>query len=150
MRLLYCLAVLVALPAGSLRAQASPAPVATLTVSVSGIRVREGGVLLVALYHGPAGWLELDSAVAVERVPVSGDSMTVVFAGLPPDSGYAIAVTHDKNGNDRMDMRWFPFPKPKEGAGVSGNNRRMGKPRYDEARFILADGDGGQHIVLRY
>lgn len=146
----WWLVALAMLPAPFLSAQDSPPPAGTLEVSVSGIRPGQGGVLLVALYQGRAGWLELDSAVRVERVPVSADSMTVVFEGLPPDSGWAIAVTHDKNGNDKMDMRWFPFPKPKEGAGVSGNNVRMGKPKYDEARFTLAGGRESQHIVLRY
>ncbi len=146
----WCLLALAMLPAPFLSAQDSPPPVGTLQVSVTGIRVRQGGILLVALYHGRAGWLELDSAVAVARVPVGADSMLIAFEGVPPDSDYAIAVTHDKNGNDRMDMRWFPFPKPKEGAGVSRNNVRMGKPKFDEARFTLADGAGSQHIVLRY
>lgn len=144
------LVALALLPAPFLSAQESSLPAGVLEVSVTGIRPAQGGVLLVALYRGRAGWLELDSAVRVERVPVSADSMTVVFEGLPPDSGYAVAVTHDKNGNDRMDMRWFPFPKPKEGAGVSGNNVRMGKPKYDEARFTLAGGGESRHIVLRY
>lgn len=146
----WWLVALAMLPAPVLSAQDAPPAAGTLQVSVTGIRPRQGGVLLVALYRGRAGWLELDSAVAVERVPVSADSMMIEFESLPPDSGYAIAVTHDKNGNDRMDMRWFPFPKPKEGAGVSGNNVRMGKPKYDEARFTLAGGSGVQHIVLRY
>jgi uncharacterized protein (DUF2141 family) len=73
-----------------------------------------------------------------------------VFDSLPHDSGYAIAVTHDRNGNDKLDMRWFPFPKPKEGAGVSRNHVRMGKPRYDQARFALLSALEYQHIDMRY
>ncbi len=76
--------------------------------------------------------------------------MTIIFDSLPFDSNYAVAVVHDRNGNDRLDMRWFPFPKPKEGAGVSGNHTRMGKPRYEPARFAVTLPMERQRIELRY
>ena len=39
--------------------------------------------------------------------------------------------------NGKFDMRWFPWPKPKEGSGVSNNHRRKGKPKYDKAKFTV-------------
>ncbi len=141
------LALLLAL-GGGLRGQAPG--VATLTVTITGVRAEQGGELVVALYDREPAWLLLDSARAVQRLVPSGDSAMAVFTGLPFDSSLAVAVIHDKNGNGRMDMRWFPFPKPKEGAGVSRNHQRMGKPRFAEAEFRLYNAEEAQRIVLRY
>ncbi len=134
--------------AGPLHGQAPG--IATLTVTITGIRANQGGELVVALYDRESAWLTTDSARAVQRLVPAGDTAEAVFAGLPFDSSLAVAVIHDRNGNGRMDMRWFPFPKPKEGAGVSRNHQRMGKPRYAEAEFRLYNADEAQRIALRY
>ena len=140
--------VFLALP--GLASQGNPAPVGTIAVTITGIRVQQGGTLLVALYDRESTWLTLDVARFVVRLPVAADSQTAMFRGLPDDSNYAIAVIHDRNGNEKLDMRWFPIPKPKEGSGVSQNHERMGKPRYQSARFALLDGQGYQRIEMRY
>jgi uncharacterized protein (DUF2141 family) len=119
-------------------------------VTVTGVRAQQGGVLVIALYDAQARWLTLDSARTVRRLAPTADSLVTVFEDLPLDSSYAIAVIHDKNGNAKLDMRWFPFPKPKEGAGVSQNHLRMGKPRYDQARFALLSTLEYQRIKMRY
>lgn len=36
-------------------------------------------------------------------------------------------------------MRRFPFPKPKEGTGVSQNHTRAGPPEYEKARVTVGD-----------
>jgi uncharacterized protein (DUF2141 family) len=105
---------------------------------------------VVALYDAETRWLTLDSARTVRRLAPTADSLVAVFEDVPLDSSFAIAVIHDKNGNDKLDMRWFPFPKPKEGAGVSQNHLRMGKPRYDQARFALLNSLEHQRITMRY
>lgn len=130
----------------ALRAQGTGA----VEVTVTRIRVEQAGTLLVELYDHASGWLTLDSARAVRRVPVSTDSVVVRFDSLPADTGYAIAVVHDKNGNGKLDMRWFPFPKPKEGAGVSNDHVRMGKPKYEDARFQVSDTTEQVRIPLHY
>lgn len=144
-----------ALPAALLLGAAAGLPaqapgIATLTVTITGIRANQGGELVVALYDRESAWLTTDSARAVQRLVPAGDTAEAVFAGLPFDSSLAVAVIHDRNGNGRMDMRWFPFPKPKEGAGVSQNHQRMGKPRYAEAEFRLYNAEEAQRIALRY
>jgi len=121
-----------------------------LEVTITGVRAQQNGVLVVALYDAEPRWLTLDSARTVQRLAPTADSLVTVFEDLPLDSSYAIAVIHDKNGNDKLDMRWFPFPKPKEGAGVSQNHLRMGKPRYDQARFTLLSTLEYQRINMRY
>jgi len=47
-------------------------------------------------------------------------------------------------------MRTFPFPKPKEGAGVANNHTRMGPPRYDKASFALWPEGVALRVVMRY
>ncbi len=139
---LACAALL--LPCGRVTAQE------TLRVVITGVRARQGGEVIVALYDRPSRWLVLDSAVAVRRIVPDADSLSATFEGLFRDSAYAVAVIHDRNGNGKMDMRWLPWPKPKEGAGVSNNHARAGKPRYDEATFPAGDAALVQHIVMRY
>jgi len=150
MRILPALLLSAALAPIGAAAQTPGAVTATLQVTVTGVRAQQGGVLVVALYGTEAGWLTLDSARMVRRLAPTADSLVMVFEDLPLDSSYAIAVIHDTNGNDRLDMRWFPFPKPKEGAGVSRNNLRMGKPRYDQARFALRNTLEYQRITMSY
>jgi uncharacterized protein (DUF2141 family) len=81
--------------------------------------------------------------------PVQSDSITVTFVGLPRGP-YAVQVLHDENENGKLDFRWFPFPKPKEGAGVSNNNHRMGKPSYEKAEFTVDKPSVVVQIQLRY
>jgi len=47
-------------------------------------------------------------------------------------------------------MRTFPFPKPKEGGGVSNNHTRMGPPQFAKARFALADSLRELRVIMRY
>ena len=127
----------------------APGP-GSVTVTITGIRAEQAGTLLVALYDHASAWLILDSARAVRRIPVAADSAIAAFDSLPADTGYAIAVIHDRNGNGRLDMRWFPFPRPKEGSGVSNDHVRMGKPSYDDARFAVSGAGRSVRIRLRY
>jgi uncharacterized protein (DUF2141 family) len=138
-----------AAPADSTAAAADAA--GTIAVTVTGVRARDGGRLIVALYRGADGWLKLERAFAHRIVPVTADSTTVTFSGVPPDTTYAVTVVQDRNGNGKMDMRIFPYPRPKEGVGVSGNAVRMGPPRYEKARFALAAGAAcAARIIMRY
>jgi len=133
-----------------LASQGAGTPTGELEVAITGVRAQQGGVLVVALYDRQATWLMLDSARIVRRLAATADSLTTVFEDLPYDSNYAIAVFHDRNANDKLDMRWFPFPKPKEGAGVSHDHERMGKPKYEQARFALLSSLEYQRISMRY
>lgn len=139
---LVCATLLV--PGGALGAQAA------LRVVVTGIRADQGGEVLVTLYDRESAWLTVDSALAVRRIVPDADSALVEFEGLTPDARYAVAVVHDRNGNGKMDMRWLPWPKPKEGAGVSNNHVRAGKPRYAEATFPATGPLTVERIIMRY
>jgi uncharacterized protein (DUF2141 family) len=128
----------------------SSAGVGDIDVIVENVRTRDEGVLIISLYRGEKGWLELESAVALAILPVTNDTLVSTFMSVPHDTSYAIQVIHDKNQNGKFDMRWFPYPKPKEGAGVSNNNLRRGPPEYDKARFVLNEPTKMLTIRLQY
>jgi len=136
--------------AGVVAASPDAAPRGELVVTAVGVRSGQGGDLLFLLYRGEAGWLKPDRAFAKLAVPARDDSVQVRFVALPPDTAWAVQVIHDKNGNGRFDMRTFPFPKPKEGGGVSNNHTRMGPPKFARARFALADSLGALRVIMRY
>jgi uncharacterized protein (DUF2141 family) len=142
--------LLLMLAAPALAAQTPATTLRTLEVAVQGVRADQGGALVVALYDRAPGWLVLDSARAVRRLPVAEDSLTVRFDSLPFGTGYAVVVIHDRNGNDKLDMRWLPYPKPKEGSGVSNNHTRKGPPEYEAARVVLGDSSSTILITMRY
>jgi len=122
----------------------------TIVVTAVGIRTGEGGSLIFALYKDEASWLDEDKTFLRKVVQATSDSMTVVFEGVPYDSTYAVEIIHDKNDNGKLDMRKFPYPRPKEGGGVSNNTFRLGPPAYDKARFVLAGPAVSVRIGMRY
>lgn len=107
-----------------------------IDVTIAPVRVDDGGNLIVALYDRENTWLEMEKAFVIRIIPAGTDTILVTFDSLAPGE-YAISVVHDKNENGKFDMRWFPWPKPKEGSGVSNNHRRKGKPKYDNAKFTV-------------
>jgi uncharacterized protein (DUF2141 family) len=107
-----------------------------IDVTIAPVRVDDGGSLMIALYDGEDTWLEMEKAFAIKTVPAVADTVNISFDSIAPGE-YAISVVHDKNENGKFDMRWFPWPKPKEGSGVSNNHRRKGKPKFDKAKFTV-------------
>ncbi len=127
-----------------------PAAGGGIVVTAVGVRVEQGGSLLFVLFRGPEGWLKPDRAFARQLVPAQADSVQARFTSVPPDTAYALQVFHDRNGNGRFDMRTFPFPKPKEGGGVSNNHTRMGPPQFAKACFAVADSLRELRVIMRY
>lgn len=120
-----------------------------IDVTIAPVRVDDGGNLLVTLYDSEDSWLEMEKAFAIRTVPAVADTVTISFDSIAPGE-YAISVVHDKNENGKFDMRWFPWPKPKEGSGVSNNHRRKGKPKYDKAKFTVGGESKSLNIDLVY
>lgn len=121
-----------------------------IVITVADINSAEGGNLVVSLYDGKENWLKPEKARITEIIAVGGDSMVVEFSALPYDSTYAVAVVHDKNMNGKLDMRRFPWPKPKEGAGVSNNRFGFGPPDYEDAVLVLKSPILDILIEMRY
>jgi len=148
LRLLLFLSLLI-LPTHPLWA-ATPPATGMLRVNISGIRPLAGGQLRVALFRGARGWPKLTRALRLQTLPVAAEQTEVAFPGLPPADNYAVEVHHDENGNGKVDMRWFPYPRPKEGVGVSNNRIGFGPPDFTDARFRLDGAEKTIEIRMHY
>ena len=109
------------------------------------------GVVHASLYNSADTWLKAgQDPVRHEMLALKGSKLRVVFQDLPPGR-YAGSVLHDENSNNKMDMNWFPIPRPAEGAGVTHNAEgKFGPPSYDSAAFVLADQPLTFNVLMRY
>ncbi|MEL1265494.1 DUF2141 domain-containing protein [Pseudoxanthomonas putridarboris] len=123
---------------------AAQAHAADLTVTLRDVRVQTG-VLKLALVDSQAGWDGQAVPVRADGAPPRGDTATFVFKDLPAGA-YAVMVTHDENGNGKLDTNLIGMPV--EGYGFSNNPAVMRKPTWEEARFDVAT-DQAIDIALR-
>ena len=122
---------------------------ASLTVGIVGFR-NTTGQALVALFDAKESWPKLDRALRLEKVKLTGSKLDLTLRDLPPGT-YAVSVVHDENENGKLDMRWLPYPKPKEGVGASNDAAAtIGPPAWADARFRLGDKGGAITIHMRY
>lgn len=115
----------------------APAMAGTLEVRVIGI-VDNIGEVGCALYSGPDGFpMQPRKAVQVwQKADPTG--VTCRFDRLAPGS-YALALSHDRNGNRKTDSNFLGMPK--EAWGVTNDRRpSMRAPRFDEASVTIAEG----------
>ncbi len=123
----------------------SPAGAAELTVKLHGIRA-QGGLVKVALVESQDAWDGKTSPTRGTGGPATGEDATFAFKDLKPGD-YAVMITHDENGNGKLDTNVMGMPL--EGYGFSNNPQVMRKPTWDEARFSVADSDVVIDIDLR-
>ncbi len=122
---------------------------ATVTVQITGFKGTEG-VALVTLYSDPATWLNIPKALQVVKTKITGPNITVEFKGVKPGT-YAVQVVHDANKNNELDMRWLPWPKPKEGAGASNDpDSKAGPPKFEQAKFDVAAPAANVKATVKY
>ena len=115
----------------------SPAQSEAITVVVAGIEA-EAGKIGCALYGGPEGFPMDDSLATVQWQDASRSGVECSFDGLAPGA-YAVAVSHDFNGNQRTDTNFFGIPT--EPWGVTNNVRPILRaPRFEEAAVRLKPG----------
>ena len=111
-----------------------PAAAAELVVRVGGLATAEGQVGC-ALFSGPEGFPMDNGRASQQWQPARVTGVSCRFEGLAAGR-YAVAVSHDLNGNHRIDTRLFGIPA--EPWGVSNNVRpALRAPRFDEAAFAL-------------
>ena len=122
---------------------------ATVTVRISGFKGTEG-LALVTLYDSEQTWLKVPKALQVVRAKITGAGMTVEFKDVKPGT-YAVSVIHDENKNNELDMRWLPYPKPKEGSGASGGgeNSKLA-PKWESSKFDVAAEGKTINVSVRY
>lgn len=113
------------------------ATAAELTVTVSGIDANAGEIGC-ALYKGPDGFPMDDSVATTLWQNATDAGVECRFDGL--ESGdYAVAVSHDFNGNRQTDTNFFGIPT--EPWGVSNNVRpTLRAPRFEEAAVPVQPG----------
>lgn len=122
---------------------------ANLTVQIEGLQGQEGNVCL-KLFDAAQGFPnDNESAVARTCIPIATASQpfTYSFANLPAGS-YAVAVYHDRNGDEMLDRGAFGMPL--EGYGFSNDAPAVtGPARFQDAMFLLA-GSQSIEIQMRY
>lgn len=96
------------------------------------------GVVRVGLYNKANFRLQsLQSAVG----KITDGRSAVVFKNVNPGE-YAVLCYQDANENQKMDF--LPNGMPLENYGASNNSMSYGPPRYENAKFTVAD----KNIVL--
>jgi uncharacterized protein (DUF2141 family) len=116
---------------------AQTAETSAVTVRVEGARNTKGKIG-VALFQSADGFPgDTAKALRVQQVDIDAatSSAQAAFEGIPHGE-YAVAVFHDENMNGKLDKNFVGAPK--EGYGASNNpKKRMGPPRFEEAKFSL-------------
>jgi len=146
---LGCVLLAITVPVALSALSAAAQETSRLDVTIAPVRLKDGGNLIVALYADEDSWLELEQAFRVRTHPADAETVHVSFDAIPPGE-YALQVIHDKNENGKFDMRWFPYPRPKEGAGVSNDHVRKGKPHHREALFTVQGDTVALYVRLHY
>jgi len=123
----------------------APAIAGELTVSLQGIRA-QSGLVQVAVVDSQDAWDGKAEPVQFDGAPPQGETAKFTFKDLKPGS-YAVMITHDENGNGKLDTNVVGMPL--EGYGFSNNPQVMRKPTWDEARFEVTATGAAIDIDLR-
>jgi uncharacterized protein (DUF2141 family) len=127
-------------------AAAASAPPPTVDVQISGLRSAKGQIL-VCLTTNPKAFPDCSKDKASVRMAVKAANAGDFKVAAPAAGTYAIAVVHDENSNNKMDMALF---LPKEGFGFSRNPTiTVGAPSFKSASFTIT-GDTRQTIKMKY
>lgn len=125
---------------------AASAPRPTVEVNISGLRNMKGQVL-VCLTTNPKAFPDCSKDKASVRMAVKASDAGDFRIHAPATGTYAIAVVHDENSNNKMDVAIF---LPKEGFGFSRNPTiTVGPPSFKSASFAVT-GDIRQSIKMKY
>jgi uncharacterized protein (DUF2141 family) len=147
---LKCGVTIICMGAGlALGADARAGEGGAVTVEVHGIASDKGGEVGCALFEGSDGFpSDIAKAVQRTRVAVQSDVVRCTFTGVPPGD-YAVSVTHDENGDGKMNKNFLGFPK--EGWGVSRDApASFGPPKFDKAKVRVESGTTQLRIAMRY
>jgi uncharacterized protein (DUF2141 family) len=120
---------------------------ATLEVNIYGLRSMKGNVL-VCVTAIPRFFPDCGKDPKSFRATVPArDSAQVSFRGITQGT-YAVALVHDENGNNKMDMAIFV---PKEGFGFSRNPAIVtGPPKFKAAAVAIDSPEVSQRVKMKY
>ena len=119
-----------------------------VTVKMTGFKNQTGSAI-VYLWKNPDGFpKDTDKASITKKAAIEGTAVTVVFNGVEAGT-YAVSVTHDENGNGKMDTGFMG--KPKEGYGASNNPKnKLSAPSFDQCKFTVDQSGKTIDIEMRY
>lgn len=101
----------------------------TLNVSVEGVATSNGNIN-IAVYNQEHGFLKFDKVYKSDSTVAHKGTTEITIKDLP-DGEYALALFHDENGNNILDVNWFGIPK--ETVGFSNAKMKtFGPPSYKE------------------
>ncbi len=109
----------------------------TIFVQVNNVSSDKGQVN-VAVYDSEDFFLKFDGVVKAKSAPAQIGTVNLTLENLPAGD-YALAIFHDKNGNDILDTNWLGIPKEKVAFSKS-KMKTFGPPKYEECRFKV-EGD---------
>ena len=117
-----------------------------IKVTVTGIETSSGKMRIQSYYGTKADWLEKGRWLS--RIETSARAGTMTFCVPVTAAGtYAVAVRHDKNGNNKTDLT-------NDGGAMSNNPSinifNLGKPSYKKTRFSVGDGVTSITINMKY
>lgn len=105
-------------------------------VTLTGVEAR-GGTILAAL-QTESQFMQGGSYNASASSPSAPGSVELVFHGVAAGE-YALAVLHDANNNQRMEM--LSNGMPGEGWALTNGGSLTGPPTFAVVKFTVADGD---------
>lgn len=126
------------------------AEMGTLTIQLENVQIEEDGQIIINIYNDENDWNKSEQVFRQKIVTELSSKITIKIDSLEINKDYAVQVIHDANVNNELDFRKFPFPKPKEGVGLSNNKFRFGPPRFKDARFILEASEQEIRIEMQY
>lgn len=127
-------------------AMAAP-PLASVNVKITDLRNNKGQ-LIICLTQKPKGFPDCskDAAAMKKTIPASNVA-NIRFENIAPGT-YAIAVFHDENTNNKMDLRIFI---PREGFAFSRDPKiGVGPPKFKNASFLVGADDVSQSMKMKY
>lgn len=125
---------------------ATSMPTATVEVDLTGLRSAKGQVM-VCMTANPRQFPDCSKDKAAVRLNVRAANAGRFSLPAPGPGTYAVALVHDENGNNKMDMSLF---LPREGFGFSRNPAiGMGPPKFGSASFVVT-GETAQTIKMKY
>ena len=97
----------------------------------------ENGRVVVAVYNDPNGWKSGAAPFRTAVLPVAEGRVTAVFQ--LPEGRYAAAVFQDRDGDGKLGL--LPFGWPREPVGYSGiaNRPLFGRPGWDVSDFAVQE-----------
>ena len=125
----------------------APKTGADVEAVITGVRSAKGNVL-VCLTANAKAYPDCGKDPKSRKLSLPARAtLTAKFEDVAPGT-YAIALIHDENGNNKMDVVLFV---PKEGFGMSRNPAvRMGPPTFKSAAFVVGADPVKLPITMKY